>query len=195
MLVVADEIHGDLSLPPNRYTPFGSLGPEHAANAVCCQSPAKTFNIPALSSAFTIVPDEQRRMAMDRENRRFTVNKNNAFANVAMVAAYRGADQWLDALLDYLGGNIKLVRERLEDWPNVELIEPDGTFLLWMDFRKLGYSPADLGAFLRDRAGWAVTRGEAFGEQGRGFVRVNIGCTRARLGIALDRLGKALEYR
>ncbi|APZ44484.1 aminotransferase [Acidihalobacter ferrooxydans] len=196
VLVVADEIHADLVFPGHTYTPFAAVSDADARNSITCVSPAKTFNIPACSAAFTIIPDALRRTKFQAENSRLNVNKNNAFASVAMEAAYREGGPWLDAVLDYIGGNSgsnrALVRERLADVPGVELIEPEGTTLLWLDFRGLGLDTDALTRFLRERAGWAITRGVAFGEQGRGFGRLNIACPRAQLAAALDRLAAAV---
>ena len=193
IVVVADEMHGDLAYPGHKYTPVASLGAESAGNTITCLSPAKTFNIAACCSAFTLISDPEKRRLFQAENSRLTVNKNNAFANVAMEAAYTHAESWLDTVLTYLQEIASLVESRLESLPQVELIKPEGTFLLWLDFRKLGLEPDELTRFLRTKAGWAVTRGEAFGEQGKGFARLNIGCTREKLGNALTRLKQALE--
>ncbi len=192
VLVVADEMHGDLVFPGYRYTPFAAVGPEFAANCITCLSPAKTFNIASCCAAFTIITDDDRRTAFQAENSRLTVNKNNAFANVAMEAAFTHGDAWLQAVLAYLEGNVDLVRSRFDAMPGIELIEPEGTFLLWVDFRGLGLPPDQLMTFLRLKAGWAVTRGFAFGEEGAGFARVNIGCTRSSLEAALSRLAAAI---
>lgn len=192
VLVVADEMHGDLVFSGRRYTPFASLGPDYAANCIACLSPAKSFNIASCCSAFTVIGDDSRRKAFQIENSRLTVNKNNAFASVAMEAAYRHGGPWLDAVLAYLESNVELVRDRLNDIRSVELIEPDGTFLSWLDFRKLNLQPDDLTAFLRGKAKWAVTRGQAFGMEGAGFARLNIACPRAKLDAALTRLRNAV---
>ena len=193
VLVVSDEIHGDLAFDGPRHMPFAALGPEHAANSVTCLSPAKSFNIAACCAAFSVVPDEGRRVALLEANSRLTINKNNAFANVAMEAAYSGGAAWLEAALGYIQANAALMQHRLEKMPGVSLIPPEGTFLMWVDFRALGLEPAELTAFLRQKAGWGVTRGNSFGEEGRGFARVNIACRRAILKTALDRLEAALS--
>ena len=192
VLVVSDEMHGDLAFPGSRYVPFASLGPAYAANCIAILSPAKSFNIASCCSAFTVIADEDRRKAFQAENSRLTVNKNNAFANVAMEAAYREGEPWLNAVLAYLERNVGVVRDHLEDIPQVEMIEPEGTFLLWLDFRELGLQPDELTAFLRGKARWAVTRGQAFGPEGEGFARLNIACTRAKLDAALSRLRSAV---
>ena len=195
VLVVSDEMHGDLVFPGHTYVPFASLGLVYAANCITCLSPAKTFNIASCCSAFTVISDDAKRQAFQVENSRLTVNKNNAFANVAMEAAYRDGEPWLTAILAYLAGNVDLVRRHLKTVPGVELIEPEGTFLLWLDFRQLGFRQDDLTEFLRTKAKWAITRGHAFGEEGAGFARLNIGCTHARLEAALGRLAKAVASR
>ena len=192
VLVISDEIHGDITFDGHAYTPFASLSGEAAANSITCISPAKSFNIASCCSAFTVIPDEARRRAFQAENSRLTVNKNNAFASVAMQAAYRDGAPWLEAVIAYIGGNLSLLRARLADLPGVRMIEPEGTFLVWLDFRALGFAPDDLTTFLRQKAGWAVTRGIAFGPEGAGFARLNIACTRAKLNAALDRLSGAL---
>ena len=193
VLVVSDEIHGDITFEGHDYTPFASLGNEYALNAITCLSPAKSFNIAACCSAFTVIADDARRKAFQVENSRLTVNKNNAFASAAMTAAYGEGGPWLDDVLGYLAENLALVRKQLVTLPNVEMIEPDGTFLLWLDFRKLGFSPDDLTKFLRLKAGWAVTRGQAFGVEGEGFARLNIACTKAKLTSALQQLSAAIK--
>ena len=193
VLVVSDEMHGDLTFKGHKYTPFASLGSSLAVNSITCISPAKTFNIAACCSAFTIIPDEERRKAFQVENSRLTVNKNNAFANVAMVAAYTKGEPWLDAVLDYVQGNLDLARDRLGCIPGVELIEPEGTHQLWLDFRQLNLEPDDLMSFLRDDARWAVSRGHKFGKEGAGFVRVSIACSCARFEKALTQLLEAIS--
>ncbi len=110
---------------------------------------------------------------------------------MAMEAAYQYGEPWLNQVLVYLEDNLALVRERLQTVSQVNLIEPEGTFLLWLDFRPLGLAPDELITFLRTQAKWVVSRGHAFGTQGAGFVRVNIGCTRARLETALEQLLQA----
>lgn len=191
-MVVSDEMHGDLGFPSHPYTPFTSLGPDYAANSITCLSPAKTFNIASCASAFTVIPDGALRATFQAENSRLTVNKSKAFASVAMKAAYQGGGPWLDEVLTYLQGNLALVRDRLKDLGGIDQIEPEGGFLLWLDFRELGLEPEALTSFLRDKAAWALTRGSAFGDKGKDFARLNIACPRARLATALGQLANAV---
>ena len=115
MLIVTDEIHGDLCYG-RKFTPMACIDAE---NTVTLTSPAKTFNIASCCSAFTIISNERLRKRMQAENSKLTVNKNNAFASVAMEAAYRDGEAWLDAVLGYLTDNVQLLRERLDMIPGI----------------------------------------------------------------------------
>lgn len=196
ILIVSDEVHGDLCFPTakTKFTPLATLCPD---DCITLSSPAKTFNIAACCSSFTIIPNPHLRQAMQAENSRLTVSKNNAFASVAMEAAYRDGEGWLDAALDYLTGNVHLLRERLKtSIPSIQLVEPEGTFLLWLDCRILPIDDSDgyaLRQWFRSEALWTINRGAAFGIQGHGFVRVNIACPRRKLAQALDRLEVAVK--
>lgn len=193
VLVVSDEIHGDIIFSGHAYTPFASLGADYAHNVISCVSPAKSFNIAGCCSAFTIIADDTKRKAFQTENSRLTVNKNNAFASVAMQAAYEHGEPWLDAVLAYLENNLDVLRWHISQIPKVTLIEPEGTFLAWLDFRGLGMTPDEITGFLRTKAGWVVSRGQAFGTEGQGFARLNFACTRVKLEAALERLSGATE--
>ena len=192
VLVVSDEMHADLAFSGHKYTPFASLGAEYAENCITCISPAKTFNIASCCAAFTLIANDDMRKAFQVENSRLSVNKNNPFANVAMEAAYSSGAPWLEAVISYLESNVAMVRNSLRNIPGIELVEPEGTFLLWMNFNGLGMAPDELYAFLRNEAKWSITRGHSFGKEGNGFARVNIACTRAKLETALGNLERAV---
>ena len=191
VLVISDEIHGGITFSGHPYTPFASLGTAYAENSVTSLSPAKIFNLASCGGAFTVVPEEVKRVAMQAANSALTVNKNNAFASVAMQAAYEGGGPWLDAALAYLEDNARLVVETLGP-TSVKARLNEGLFLMWLDFRALGLSPDGLHTFLREKALMQLTRGIAFGAGGQGFARLNIACPRPRLTAALAALVKAL---
>jgi len=192
VLVVSDEMHADLAFSGHKYTPFASLGAEYAENCITCISPAKTFNIASCCAAFTLIANDDMRKAFQIENSRLSVNKNNPFANVAMEAAYSSGAPWLEAVISYLESNVAMVRNSLRNIPGIELVEPEGTFLLWINFNGLEMAPDELYAFLRNEAKWSITRGHSFGKEGNGFARVNIACTRAKLETALGNLERAV---
>mmetsp|Transcript_4084 Transcript_4084/g.6329 ORF Transcript_4084/g.6329 Transcript_4084/m.6329 type:complete len:415 (-) Transcript_4084:168-1412(-) len=193
VIVVADEIHSDITLFGHKHTPFASLGNEYASNCISCVSPAKSFNIASCCQSFAIISDDTRRATFRAENSRLNVNKNNAFASAAMVAAYSAAgEDWLASAIKYIEKNVEYLEQELESMPGVAMIRPEGTFLVWMDFRSLNLTPTQQSSFLRDEAKWVVNRGEAFGDEGRGFARVNIACSRVKLRRAVHALREAV---
>jgi cysteine-S-conjugate beta-lyase len=195
VLVVSDEIHGDIVFRGHHYTPFASLGPAYARNCVACTSPAKTFNLASCSFAFAVVQDSQKRAALLAECDRLLANKNpNAFASAAMEAAYRAGGAWLEGVLTYLQRNVSVVDAYLrEHLPRVRMIQPEGTFLVWLDFRRLDLDAAALHTLLREHAKWVVSPGPSYGAEGCGFARVNIACPTVRLLRALRSLDAAVQ--
>ena len=194
VFVIADEIHGDFAFPPHRYVPYLTVSKSAAQNAAACVSPAKTFNIAGMVDALTIIPNETHRHQFHEFARRYQINKVNVFASVAIESAYRDGGDWLDSLLTYLQGNVDFIKEfLLENAMNVSLIEPEGTFLVWLDMRELGLDAKELEKFLAQEAQIALAPGYWFGREGAGFARMTIGCPRATLQRALDNLAVAVK--
>lgn len=194
IFVIADEIHGDFTFPPHQFVPYLTTSNSAAMNAAACISPAKTFNIAGMVDAMAIIPNEAHRDLFHEFAHRYQINKINVFASIATEAAYRDGAAWLDALLDYLQGNIALIKTVLEENDiNVSLIEPEGTFLAWLDFRELGLDAKALEKFLAQEAEIAVSPGYWFGREGAGFARMTIGCPRSTVQRALDNLVSAVN--
>ncbi|UCC50507.1 MAG: pyridoxal phosphate-dependent aminotransferase [Anaerolineaceae bacterium] len=194
VFVIADEIHGDFAFPPYRYTPYLTITDSAENNAAACISPAKTFNIAGMVDAITIIPHEAHRLRFHEFAHRYQINKINVFASIATEAAYRDGASWVDALLDYLQGNVCLIREYLQAKAiNVSLIDPEGTFLAWLDFRDLGLDAKGLERFLAYEAKIALSPGYWFGREGAGFARMTIGCPRATINRALDNIDVAVK--
>ena len=190
VFVISDEIHGDFVFPPQQYKPYLKV----SENGAACISPAKTFNISGMVDAIAIIPNETHRNRFHEFAHRYQINKVNVFASVATEAAYQDGAEWLDELLVYIQGNVNLVREHLAKNVNrVSLVEPEGTFLVWLDFRKLGLGAKALARFLAEEAGIALSPGYWFGREGAGFARMTIGCPRATVQRALDRLAVAIR--
>ena len=194
LFVITDEIHGDFAFPPHRHVPYLTVSESAAQNAAACISPAKTFNIAGMVDAITILPNEMHRQWFHEFAHRYQINKVNVFASVATEAAYREGGDWLDALLVYLQGNVDLIRTFLQaNASNVSLIEPEGTFLAWLDFRELGLDAKALEKFLAREAKIALSPGYWFGREGAGFARMTIGCPRDTVQRALDNLAAAVK--
>jgi cystathionine beta-lyase len=192
IFVISDEIHGDFALPPYQYTPFLSVAEKNSGHSAACISPAKTFNISGMVDAIAVVPNEGFRSQFHEFAHRYQINKVNVFASAVIEAAYRHGGDWLDELLVYIQGNVNLIKESLEKSP-VSLVEPEGTFLAWLDFRELGLDAKALEMFLAQKAGIAIAPGYWFGREGAGFGRMTIGCPRSTLQSALDGLASAVE--
>ncbi len=194
IFVIADEIHSDFAFAPHRYTPFLTVSEEMAQQAAACISPAKTFNLAGMVDALAIIPNSTHRQQFHHFAHRYQTNKSNIFANLAMETAYREGEAWLDALLNYLQGNVNFIRQYLaENIPQIDIIEPEGTFLTWLDFRQLGMDVKALESFLAQETGIAISPGYWFGREGAGYGRMTIGCPRATIEKALTQLKKAVD--
>lgn len=194
VFVISDEIHGDFAYPPHPYTPYLTVSENAAQNGAACISPGKTFNIAGMVDALTVIPNEAHRHQFHDFAHRYQINKVNVFTSAAVEAAYNNGADWLEALLVYLQGNVTLIREFLQkNKINVSLIEPEGTFLVWLDFRQLGLDAKKLETFLAQEAQLALSPGYWYGREGAGFARMTIGCPRKTVQLALENLAAAVN--
>lgn len=191
--VISDEIHCELLYKGQRHYPFASLSEEFLMNSVTCMSPSKTFNLAGLRSAFAIIPNENLR-AKFNEARAGLMGGVGLFGYVAMEAAFRYGDEWLEQVMEYIEGNrdfaIGFLRENV---PAIVPIKPDGTYLLWLDCRKLSLAPTELKSFFNSKAKVGLNDGPSFGVGGQGFQRLNLGCPRSVLEEALKRIETAVR--
>lgn len=186
--VISDEIHCELVFPGHRYTPFASISGEFLRHSVTCISPSKAFNIAGLQIANIVCADADCRRKIDR-----TINDNevcdvNPFGVVATQAAYNEGEDWLNQLIGYIHSNYIYMcgfcREHLPEFPLTVL---EGTYLVWMDCRKLAMASEELEHRLVSEAGLWLNAGTMYGTAGEGFMRWNIACPRARLAEGLKR--------
>ncbi len=194
VLVVADEIHGDLIYPGQRFTPWAALGEDLAANAVVCTAPSKTFNLAGLATSNIIITNPELRVRFER-----TLNSNglhgiNTFGMVALEAAYRDGEEWLAQVMDYIAGNLRYLQDYLAaHLPQISVVEPEGTYLVWLDCRGLGLGKDELEQLMLGEARVFLDEGYVFGPEGEGFERINIACPRSILVEALDRIKTAVD--
>jgi len=190
VMVLADEIHADIIYGAHQFTPFLTVSDKGAS----CLSPAKTFNIAGMVDALVVIPDTDIREQYHDFAHRFQINKTNVFTSAAVEAGYSHSGQWVDDLLVYLQANIDFIRSYLADnIPQVKLIEPEGTYLVWLDFNGLGLGVKELMQFLTQEADIAVNAGHWFGREGAGFARMNIACPRITIENALSQLRDAIN--
>lgn len=194
VFVIADEIHADFVYGENRHTVFSTVKPEFAQNCAVCTAPTKTFNLAGLHNANIYIENDAVRSKFLSELEAQGYSQSNVMGIVAAQAAYRYGADWLDQLLSYLEENISYVRHYLrENLPQIDLIEPQGTYLLWLDCRKLGLTDLQLKRLVQNDANVWLDDGYMFGAGGSGFQRVNIACPRSILRQALERIRDAVE--
>ncbi|MDE6097525.1 MAG: PatB family C-S lyase [Muribaculaceae bacterium] len=193
VVVVSDEIHGDLMLCGRRHIPFAAVSDDAAAVSVTLGAPSKTFNIPGLVSSWMVVKNPELRRDFYHW---LEVNEFSAppmISTIGAEAAYRNGEEWLDQMLEYVQENIEFTRDFLaREVPGVTIVEPQASFLLWVDFRGLGLSQQQLMDMLLDHAHIALNDGTMFGRQGEGFARLNIGTPRSVLAEALGKIRDAV---
>jgi cystathionine beta-lyase len=192
--VISDEIHGDLIYPGFRHTVFASLKPEYANIAITCTSPSKTFNLAGLQVSNIFISNKVLRRMFRKEMCRIGYAQLNTLGLVACQAAYEKGELWLEELRAYLFENLNYIRSFLrEELPQISLVEPEGTYLVWLDFRSLGMTEEALDSFILEEAGLWLDNGSMFGPEGEGFQRINIACPRATLEQAFTQLKHAIK--
>jgi cystathionine beta-lyase len=194
VLVVSDEIHGDLIFRGNVFTPFAKISRDFAEHSITCTAPSKTFNLAGLKTSAIIIPDEGLRTAFHNVLRNSGLAlAGSTFGVVAFKAAYEQGEPWLEQTLDYLQGNLEYLETYIgQRIPEIEVVRPEGTYLVWLDCRKLGLDKAELKRLMREQARVYLDEGDIFGPEGEGFERINIACPRSILAEALDRIRKAV---
>lgn len=194
VLVVSDEIHADFVYPGHRHRVFASLKPEFRKMTVTCTSPTKTFNLAGLQISNIFIADSGIRRKIKREMERSGYSQPGIMGITACQAAYENGADWLAELKVYLSGNISFLRDFLtRRLPQIKLVEPEGTYLVWLDCRELGLEDRQLDMLLVQKAGLWLDAGPMFGAGGEGFQRINIGCPRAVLEKALQQLAQAVN--
>jgi cystathionine beta-lyase len=191
MVICADEIHSDLVYSDNHHIPVASLDKEIEASTVTLIAPSKTYNIAGLDCSALICTNKELRVRIQHA-RRGLLGGVNLLGMTAAVAAYRDGEDWLREVLQVLEGNRDYLMEYLAaNIPVLKMQKPEATYLAWLDCRQLDL-PVPPGQFFLEHARVALNNGEEFGEPGRGFVRLNFGCSRETLCAALERMRKAL---
>lgn len=194
--VVSDEIHCELAFRGHNYIPFASISDEFRHHSVTCVSPSKAFNIAGLQIANIICSDAGARLKIDRAINDNEVCDVNPFGIIATQAAYNEGEEWLKQLIEYLHGNylfmLEFCREHLPDYPVMEL---EGTYLVWMDCRKLGIPSEELERQLIAQTGLWLNSGSMYGTAGEGFMRWNIACPLETLADGLSRFRNFVSTR
>lgn len=190
LTVVSDEVHADLIRPGRRHLPFGSLGVQRSATVF---SPNKSFNTAGLPQSSLVIPDASLRKSMQTFLNTLQINHDHTFGGPAMISAYRECEGWLDDALRYIDGNHARVAQFFsEQLPSVRVWPAEGTYLAWLDYRALGIDEAEAQSRLVEKGGVGLYPGSLFGDEGVGFLRMNVACPRSVLERGLQQIRKAL---
>lgn len=194
VIVVSDEIHEDFVFEGYVHTPFLNVDERLADICVTCTSPAKTFNLAGLQISNIIIPNSKLRSAFKQQINAAGYSQLNTIGIVACEAAYRYGGEWLEAVKKYLQGNLDFLRDYIShELPQIKLLEPEGTYLIWLDFRGLGLCERELEDLIVNKARLWLDSGAIFGKAGAGFERINIATSRTVLKEALDRIRDAVK--
>ena len=189
VLIFADEIHADLVFRDYKFTAVASISDSIAENTITFIAPSKTFNIAALATSSVIISNSGLKEKYDKVLDTIHIGMGNVFGAVASEAAYTYGDEWLDQLMAYLSLNLNFAEDFIENnIPQIKLIRPEGTYLVWLDCSMLDLKGKDLKDFMIHDAGIGFNDGRMFGTGGDGFMRMNIACPKATLEKALDNL-------
>lgn len=192
-LILSDEIHSDIILSGKAHIPLLSLEGSHE-NTLAMYAPSKTFNLAGLSTSFLVIPDKRLREGYEKTLNNLHLSMGNIFGAEALIAAYRDGEQWLNELLTYLRGNLSFLEDFIQKYiPEIKVTIPEATYLVWLDFRELGWKDEDIKNFLINEAGIGLNHGPVFGKGGEGFQRMNIALPKSRLTEALQQLRMAVD--
>lgn len=193
VLVFSDEIHNDFVYAPNKHTVYSTLSKEAAWNSVVATSASKTFNLAGLQFSLNFIQNPDLKKRFHDERNKTGYDEPSLMGLVATQAAYEHGKEWLSALKQHLGANREFVRSFLKNnLPKVRLIEPEGTYLLWLDFSAYGYTDSELDDIIVNKAKLWLDRGTMFGKEGEFYQRINIATPQPLLKEALERLQRVL---
>lgn len=189
LLLFVDEIHGDIVAEGVTFTTALTLSETVRERLIVATSLTKTFNVPGVIVSYMIVPNEEIRSRIAQTIDRIGMHNPTIFAVAAVEHGYMECEEWYQQMLDYVNENEKFTREFFaEHFPEFEILERQGTYLLWISYEKLGITEEELEKWFLEKANVSVYMGSVFGNQGRGFIRLNIASPRTMLKEAYERM-------
>lgn len=189
VIVVSDEIHGDLTSPGISYTPFPLVSEKCRENSITCIAPTKTFNLAGLQTAAVVISNNNLRHKVNRGFNTDEVAEPNAFAIEGAIASFTKGGLWLEDLRAYVQKNRNVAEVFIKtEIPEINVVSSQGTYLLWIDCYRITKSSKELSSFIREDTGLYLSDGYQYGKGGESFLRMNIGCPRQTLKDGLQRL-------
>ncbi len=193
VLIISDEIHSDLMIDGATHTPLAKIAGAEIDRIITCMAPTKTFNLAGIQVAYMIVTDKRKRLKLEAINMASGQGSLNTFASVALQAAYTEGSSWLDELLTYISKNMDYAIKELEQLPGIRITKPQGTYLLWIDYRDLALDEKEMMKRLLETGKLALEPGTKYGEEGRGFLRMNVACSFETIKDGVQRFKLALQ--
>lgn len=195
VFIISDEIHMDI-IYKGKHHPILSQAGDYVENIVLCTSASKTFNIPALCGSYLFITNQKDRDEFLRIlKNRDALSSPSILAVIATITAYNKCEYWVNELVKYTENNIKYVKKYLEkNIPSLKCEVPQGSYFAWIDFSKLGISNEEFQKNLIDIGGIAIMPGLTYGEEGRYFIRLNVGCSIKKVEEGLQRIEKTIRY-
>src|SRR5699024_11209782 len=196
VLIISDEIHADLILDGYKHTPIASLSKEIEEQTITCMAPSKTFNLAGLQASYYVIKDSIKRREMEEAFSNQGISTLNTMGNIALEAAYRHGEPWLESLLSLLKNHQQYVIDMFAiHAPELKVIPPEGTYLLWIDCNGLGMDDQTLQTFMIEEAKVGLNAGSSYGEEGKQFMRMNIACPKQTLEEGVKRIIHAVKNR
>ncbi len=193
VIVVSDEIHADFVFR-REHQVFAKLKKEYEEITITCTSPSKTFNLAGLQISNIFIANPQIKRAFRKQMDGSGYSQHNVMGLVACEAAYQYGEEWYEKMHSYVGENISYAKKYVEEnLPGVTMVEHEGTYLIWLDFRGTGFSAEQTDELMIHKAGLWLDSGKIFGEPGKGFQRLNAACPRSVLEKALNKIKNALQ--
>ena len=193
VLIISDEIHADLIYQPYQHIPLNSLDTMMSNRIVSCYSPTKTFNLAGLQVSYAIIPCKKMREEIASALSNYGMGSLNTLGITALEAAYQHGDEWLSHLIKLLDHNRQIVKKAFANCTKIDVIEPEGTYLLWLDCRKMNLTQGELVKFMNEEAKVGLNNGLSFGEEGRGFMRLNLASPSSYIKVGVDKIIAALD--
>lgn len=189
VFIISDEIHKDILLKDRKFTSISELSEEASQNVVTLLSPGKTFNISSLTTAVALINNEEVSKQYVDFTDKYHINMPNALSSTAFKSVYEKGEEWFEEFLEHLERNIEYTKRYLEQHiPKAKLIELEGSYLGWIDFRYLDIEPKELQKKFLDIGKVAFDFGHWFGSEGEGFIRINLACTKVVLKEAMEKV-------
>ncbi len=189
VIVVSDEIHSDFVFK-GKHTVFSSIKKEFEDNCIICTAPSKTFNLAGLCNSNIFIPNSELKKKFKYEMDKLGIS-DGITGLESCQAAYAHGEEWYKAVHDYIRRNIEFVKEFVKTkLPNIKMIETEGTYLVWLDFRGYGLTNDEIENKMRNEAKLWLDGGAMFGKAGEGFQRINVACPKSTLEEALKRIEK-----